>query len=179
MFSFIWINGWVNNRKAGDLRSHRTHYDVIVMIYASHSFGGLIIRQTRNTVHLYECHCFEFSVCTVIKKLNWKQDNCGEPLQWRNDERDGVLNHQSHDYLLSRLFGRRSKKASKLRVTGLCAGNSPVTGEFLAQKASNAENASIWWRHHDMTYHAVLHKHIHQPSRNDHLLTCRTIKKIT
>ena len=27
--------------------------------------------------------------------------------------------------------------------------NSPVTGEFPAQKASNAENASIWWRHHE------------------------------
>ena len=26
-----WINGWVNNRKAGDLRCHRVHYDVSVM----------------------------------------------------------------------------------------------------------------------------------------------------
>ena len=43
----------------------------------------------------------------------------------------------------------QSKKTSKLRVTGLCAGNSPVTGEFSAQKVSNAENVSIWWRHHD------------------------------
>ena len=43
---------------------------------------------------------------------------------------------------------RRSKKTSKLRVTGLCAGNSPVTGEFPAQMVSNAENVSIWWRHH-------------------------------
>ena len=34
---------------------------------------------------------------------------------------------------------RRSKKTSKLRVTGLCEGNSPVIGEFPAQKASNAE----------------------------------------
>ena len=51
-------------------------------------------------------------------------------------------------YLLSRLFGRSSKKTSKLRVTGLCAGNSPGTGEFPAQKASNAENVSIWWRNH-------------------------------
>ena len=33
MFSLIcaWINGWVNNREAGDLRRHRAHYDVIVM----------------------------------------------------------------------------------------------------------------------------------------------------
>ena len=27
-----WINGWVNNREAGDLRRHRAHYDVIVMV---------------------------------------------------------------------------------------------------------------------------------------------------
>ena len=55
-----------------------------------------------------------------------------------------VSNHQHHDCLLNRLFRRRSKKTSKLRVTGLCAG----TGEFPAQMASNAENVSIWWRHH-------------------------------
>ena len=40
-------------------------------------------------------------------------------------------------------------KTSKLRVTGLCEGNSPVTGEFPAQRASNAENVSVWWNHHD------------------------------
>ena len=42
---------------------------------------------------------------------------------------------------------RRLKKASKLRVTGLCEGNSPVIGEFPAQRASYAQNVSIWWRH--------------------------------
>ena len=44
--------------------------------------------------------------------------------------------------------GGDKKKQSKLSVTGLCAGNSPVTGEFPAQTASNADNVSIWWRHH-------------------------------
>ena len=39
-----------------------------------------------------------------------------------------------------RLFWGRSKKTSKLRVTRLFAGNSPVTGEFPAQMASKAEN---------------------------------------
>ena len=36
MFSLIrvWINGWVNNREAGDLRRHRGHYDVSVMSMA-------------------------------------------------------------------------------------------------------------------------------------------------
>ena len=46
-----------------------------------------------------------------------------------------------------------AEKTSKLRVTGLCAGNSPGTGEFPAQRDSNAENGSIWWRHHE--YHGV------------------------
>ena len=68
-------------------------------------------------------------------------------LYWRHDERDGVSNHQRLNCLLNRLFRRRSKKASKLCVAGLCEGNSPVTGEFPAQRASNKENASIWWRH--------------------------------
>ena len=49
-----------------------------------------------------------------------------------------------------------SKKTSKLRVTGICAGNSPATGEFPAQRASNAENVSIWWRHHTVLSPLVL-----------------------
>ena len=70
-------------------------------------------------------------------------------LQWRHNGRDGVSNNQLRQCLLNRLFRRRSKKTSKLRVTGLCAGNSPVTGEFPAQRASNAENFSIWWLHRE------------------------------
>ena len=66
----------------------------------------------------------------------------------RHNEHDGVSNHRRFDCLLNRLFRRRSKKTSKLRVTGLCEGNSPVTGEFPAQRASDAENVFIWWRHH-------------------------------
>ena len=50
-------------------------------------------------------------------------------LQWRHNGRDGVSNHQPHHRLLNCLFRRRSKRASKRRVT-------------------NAENVSIWWRHH-------------------------------
>ena len=68
--------------------------------------------------------------------------------QWRHNGRAGVSNHQTHDCLHDHLFRCRSKKTSKLRVTSLCVGNSPVTGEFPAQKASNAENIFIWWRHH-------------------------------
>ena len=70
-------------------------------------------------------------------------------LRWRHNGLHSVPNHQPHNCLLKRSFGHRSKNTSKLPVTGLCVGNSPVTGEFPAQMASNAENVSIWWRHHD------------------------------
>ena len=69
-------------------------------------------------------------------------------LQWCQNEHDGVSNHQPHDGLLNHLFRRRSKKTSKLHVTGLCTGNSPLTGEFPTQRASSVENVSIWWCHH-------------------------------
>ena len=51
-------------------------------------------------------------------------------LEWRHNKPDGVSNYQSHDCLLKRLFGCRTKKTSKRRVTGLCEGNSPATDEF-------------------------------------------------
>ena len=67
-------------------------------------------------------------------------------LLWRHNGCDGVSNHQPHDCLLNHSFRRRSKKTSKLRVTGLCGA---VTGEFPAQMACNEENVSISWRHHE------------------------------
>ena len=69
-------------------------------------------------------------------------------LQWRHDERDGVPSHRRLAFLRNRLLRRRSKKTSKLRVTGFCEGNPQVAGGFPSQRASNAENVSIWWRHH-------------------------------
>ena len=60
-------------------------------------------------------------------------------LQWHCNGHDGISNHQPYDCLLNRLFSRWSKTTSKLGFTGLCEGNSPMTGEFPAQRASNAE----------------------------------------
>ena len=96
-------------------------------------------------------------------------------LQWRHNERNGVSNARRLDCLLRRVFRRRSKEISKLGVTGLCAENSPMTGEFPAQRASNAENVSIWWRHRvnsstsfvktdfylSVLWHAKKHKYIY------------------
>ena len=94
--------------------------------------------------------------CLRLGKLFWYQvavdfiywHGILNALQGSYNGRDGVWNHKPRDCFLWRLIRRRSKKTSKLRVTGHCVGNSPVTGEFPAQNASNAENASIRWRHH-------------------------------
>ena len=74
--------------------------------------------------------------------------DCPFTLRWRHNGRNSVSNHQPYDHLLNCLW----KKTPELRVTGLCAGKSPETGEFPAQMANYAENGSIWWRHHDATW---------------------------
>ena len=55
------------------------------------------------------------------------------------------------------------KHQGQPRVTGLCAGNSPGTGEFHAQMASNAENVSIWWRHHAVVMNTFVQASIKHP----------------
>ena len=90
--------------------------------------------------------------------------------QWRHNERDGVSNHHC---LFNRLFRRRSKKTSQLRVTGLCAGNSPVTGKFPAQMASNAESVPIWWRHNGFTVKSIdlpLFAYVNLNKSSNHIL---------
>ena len=52
MLSFIcaWINGWVNNREAGDLRRHRTHYDVTLMWYSNIGSCNILAPNRRQAV---------------------------------------------------------------------------------------------------------------------------------
>ena len=67
MFSLIcvWINGWVNNREAGDLRRHRGHYDVnvmwisncinckqwVVIIHPCPNYNGCLVKPPLNLEH--------------------------------------------------------------------------------------------------------------------------------
>ena len=134
MFSLIcvWINDWVNNRKAGDLRRYRAHYDVIIMKMHGVPFD----HQDPNR-----------SLISPVSGL-WMQL---PTLHRRHNERDGVSNHRRLECLLNRVFWCRSMITPKLRVTGLCEGNLPVTGDFPEQRASNEENVFTWWRHHENT----------------------------
>ena len=81
---------------------------------------------------IYKIH-HTWSVRATILQWHASAYMLCQTLQWRHNGRDGVSNHQPQHCLLNRLFRRRSKKTSKLRVTGLCAGSSPVTNEFSVQ----------------------------------------------
>ena len=106
--------------------------------------GGFPIQRAEITVTVSMSWCQH---CPCSYRLLF-HSSFFKALQWRHNGRDNVSNNQPRECLLSRLIWRRSKKTSKLRVTCLFAGNSPETGEFPAQRASDADNVSIWWRHH-------------------------------
>ena len=99
--------------------------------------------------HQYDC-CGRHGLCVprttaatiliVVKDISQLITVTSWWARWR-------LRSPVSDCLFNRLFRCRSSKISKLRVTGLCAGNSPVTSEFPTQMASNTEYVSIWWRH--------------------------------
>ena len=192
MFSLIcaWTNGLKNHRDAGDLSRH--HYVIVMIIY---------LVPPDNNQPFFTSASVDQDLPTPygVTEPQWINGR-PFPLPWRHNGRDGGSNHQPHHCLLNRLFGRWSKKTSKLRITdrcagkgwvlltphfddvitgamasqvtsltivystvysdaakkktpklrvpGICAGNSPGTGVFPAHMASNAEIVSIWWRHH-------------------------------
>ena len=81
-----------------------------------------------------------------------KNSDYGASLQWRYNGRNDVSNHQPHPCLRNRSWAQIKENTKAPRHWPLC-GNSSVTGEFPTQKASNAENVSIWWRHHVLARH--------------------------
>ena len=85
VFSLIcpWINGWVNNREAGDLIRHQTLYEVIVMT---------------------------FITCTLSESI-------GD----RSPHKSSVMQKAVPGHIV-------------IRVSSICVGNSPVTGEFPTQR---------------------------------------------
>ena len=122
-------------------------------------FGANVIYKTKPYLaYLKPIHnlCQSLTLLSRCKPITWTKASKSRvvpSLQWRHNEGGCVSNHRRLVCLFNSLFRRRSKRTSNLRVTGLCAGNSPVSGEFPAQRASNAENVFIWWRHHVYSAH--------------------------
>ena len=150
MDSWLWhpvlLYFWINEYVQGEVESLQVKLSGNKKIYGpainKHYFcNRLYLRYTELfTVQLFWYHFTEVHVLRA-----WL---AARSLQWRHNGHDSISNHQPRICFLNHLFRRRSKKTSKLRVTGLCAWNSPGTCEFPPQMASNAENVSIWWRHH-------------------------------
>ena len=61
----VWINGWVNNREAGDLRRFRVHYDVTVMITPDPWNRSLGMYSPQN-IHKLSCSLHFPTVLNII-----------------------------------------------------------------------------------------------------------------
>ena len=127
--------------------------------YLSHdSILTIVHFSLGNTVHiprsigLYNGVCVNIYWCTGVHEETGHQQHsyqrCSvgirESYQYYNDVIMSAMALFTQPFIQAQI-----KENIKARVTGLCAGNSPVTGEFPAQRASNAEKFSIWWRHHE------------------------------
>ena len=131
------------------------HVDGLVMFYRGKSDCTIV--GGANVINCDNLEPQSPSDKTAWHKISWCLETSkfvSSTLEWRHNGLDSVSNHQPHDCLLNRLVRRRSKKTSKLRVTGLCEGNFP------AQMASNADNFSIWRRHHDVTIGIKFRTHL-------------------
>ena len=65
MFSLIsvWINGWVNNREAGELRRYHAHYDVIVIV-------NIYLFPKQLITYIVYCHTSLYNISLRLLKVN-------------------------------------------------------------------------------------------------------------
>ena len=164
LWSFVWsalsINGWINNREAGDLRCHCAHYDVIVMIKDEVGFFPSVVAgrpvstvsATEKLLHIWYIEFWTNKTIFIKDFVNCKafRNNVKLREKWfvyialKSHERHGVSIHRSHNCLLSSKFTSTSNTTLKLNPT--------VTGGLLAQSSTNAESGPMWWRRNDAWY---------------------------
>ena len=90
MFSLIcvWINDWVNNREAGDLRRYRSHYDVSVMLWVNRLVPNHNKAQKMQSVCIFlrrycrTLKCFEIRLFLVQSNMDVNEPNVGKLTQW-------------------------------------------------------------------------------------------------
>ena len=94
---------------------------------------------------------FAFQICVTQEYINGAEPICvNGQVRHHDDVIIGAMASQTTSFTTvypTAYSNSDQRKHQKFRVTGLCAGNLPGTGEFPAQMASNAGNVSIWWRH--------------------------------
>ena len=115
------------------------------------NIGNFVTKHNETLTCNVYTHMKHLYVRALLQIENILRSHAVISLPWRHNERNGISNLRPHDCLSNRLFRRKSKKTSKLRVTGFCEGNSPVTGEFPAQrpvtwKMFQFEDSIMIWR---------------------------------
>ena len=169
--AIIWSNKYINNDEiASD--ENMSHHDCYLFIDAKEDCNFDVIRisyvakipwyHTQRTLRSKAVACLPSNLSCIwhidqiftsyttrdvkMRCVPGVTRHAVYTLQWSHNEHDGV-SPSSWLFIQPFIQAQVKEKKLKLRVTGLCEGNSPVTGEFPAQRASNAENISIWWRH--------------------------------
>ena len=122
MFSLIcvWINGWVNNREAGDLRRYRAHHDVTVMLLQSQESYFEQMNNFLSIVFLHQCG---------IARESWHPKSPGITL-------------------FNKFWGHLQIKYIKAPHDWW--GNLSVSVGFPSQRASDTESVSKSWYHRGM-----------------------------
>ena len=148
----VWINDWVNNREVSDLRRHRTHYDVIVIILTAlllHWRIGRLICQPHWRPWLELRYRYPI-VLLYTQKQVWPL-----PTINRANSTD-ICCHVSVPMtateFLCRTTWRRYDREALSTLLALCEGNPSVTGEFSRHKSSNVE---VWSEYEHAVEQAV------------------------
>ena len=147
MFVGATLNNIINYLKQpiGVLRSYGAMFACSICRQGYHSAFTLSLHN--NITKIYKKYNSKFTSQAVPYQY-WKQIQSMHhafiirSLHWRHNDHDGVSNHQPHGCLLQPFSQTQIKENIKAPRHG------PLCGEFTAQMASNAENVSIWWRHH-------------------------------
>ena len=102
----------------------------------------MIISLTQVQVILLTNGYIQYGIVSLQLSQLWYAPFTVHTLPWRHNKWSAMTSQITgvSNGLLNRLFIRRSKETSKIRVTSLFEGNSPATVEFPGQRASNAEH---------------------------------------
>ena len=117
----------------------------MLIVFTGHNIF-MIVSRPQSNIHI-KCKATRLVHSRSVKYIagNGQVFRCWNRLSW-----DNHFCNSMNFRLAQLLVQAQIKENTNLRVTCLCVGNPPVTGEFLAQRASSTDNVSLWWRHYDM-----------------------------
>ena len=140
----VWYH-WFNDNS-------QSYVDYIYFLHSNHqNMNFSMCRQHRQHTVFFWRHSasiifISVGLCYGLTAIQHQAITLANPLQWRHNDHDSVSNHQPRGCLLNRLFRRRSKKISKLRITGLCVKKSP--GPVNSLHKGPVTRKMFVWRHH-------------------------------